>query len=71
MAFSKTLKIVAKGHWEDTVIGDIHSIGQIVSLAETGKKDNWEEPFRGQDKSQTLTWGTIPSKKSEFDWKNL
>lgn len=38
MTFSKTLKIVAKGHWEDTVIGDIHSIGQIVSLAETGKE---------------------------------
>lgn len=70
MAFSKTLKIVAKVHCEDTYWR--YTLYRTDSFpGRNRKRDNCEEPFRGQDKSQTLTWGTIPSKKSEFDWKNL
>lgn len=46
------------------------SIGHVVSLG-AEKRENWEELFWNQNKSQTLTWGNITSKKFKFDWINL
>lgn len=44
----------------DRLHGDIsESVGLVVCQRETGNK-SWEEPSRGENKSQTLTSGSIP-----------
>ena len=33
--------------------------------------DGWEEPSWGENKHQTLSLGTVPSKEPKFDWISL
>lgn len=77
-ALSKRMKVMMKGIRRRLVEPlDIYrqNYQQLVFLRQLGRWDNWEGPPWGQNKTQTLTWGPIPSKELKLDgfrrWNNL